>query len=60
MINEVLEIQKTPESQIHNVTLQDENEDFFVSSITSEEGEEIFILNTEAILKRLERDLNVD
>ncbi|MBI9108404.1 MAG: chemotaxis protein CheW [Spirochaetales bacterium] len=60
MINDVLEIQKTPESHIHKVTLRDENEDFFVSSITSEEGEEIFILNTEAILKRLERDLNAD
>jgi purine-binding chemotaxis protein CheW len=60
MLTDVVEIQKTPESAIHKVTLRDEDEDFFMSSVSSPDGEEIFILNTEAILKRLERDLAVD
>ena len=51
---------KTPESLIHKLTLREDTDDFFVSSITSEDGEEIFILNTDTILKRLERDLNAE
>lgn len=60
MISDVSEIQKTPESRIHKLTLRDDHEDFFISSVTSADGSEIFILNSEAVLKRLERDLDAE
>lgn len=59
-ISDVVEIMKISEKDIHLITSQDEHEGFFVGSLTSREGSEIFILSIQNILLRLENDIGRD
>lgn len=55
MISDIHEIMKVPENEIHLITAEEEENGFFLGAITSE-GEDIFIINLQSILQRLEYD----
>ena len=57
LISEVLEIVKLPETELHKITSTQDGEDYFLGSISPEEKEEIFVLNLEQVLTKLEADL---
>ncbi|MDM8523239.1 chemotaxis protein CheW [Desulfococcaceae bacterium HSG8] len=52
----VTEILKIPENEVHVITSAEENEGFFLGSVSSK-GAEIFILNLPNIVERLEHDI---
>jgi chemotaxis signal transduction protein len=56
LISDVLEIVKIPESDLHKITSKAQDDDYFLGSISPQE-EEIFVLNLESVLKKLEADL---
>ena len=53
----VIEILKIPESEVHLITSTDEFDSFFLGALNSK-GTEIFILNLQNIIGRLENDLD--
>lgn len=55
MISDIHEILKVPESEVHPITAKEEETGFFLGSVTLS-GAEIFILNLESMLQRLEYD----
>ena len=55
MISDIHEIMKVPENEIHLITAEEEEDGFFLGAITSE-GEDIFIINLQSIVQRLEYD----
>ena len=57
LISDVLEIVKLPESEVHKLTSRVSEDDFFTGSIAPQEREEVFILNLDSVLKKLEVDL---
>ena len=57
MISDVLEIVKLPDTEVHRITSKVQEDDYFTGSISAEDRGEIFILNLENILKKLEADL---
>lgn len=58
IISDVLEIVKLPESELHRVTSKVQEDDYFLGSISPQEGEEIFVLDLENVLKKLGDDLD--
>lgn len=58
LISEVIEIAKLPEEELHKITSKGSGDDFFLGSISPQNKEEIFILNLESILKKLEGDIS--
>ncbi|ETR71382.1 MAG: purine-binding chemotaxis protein CheW [Candidatus Magnetoglobus multicellularis str. Araruama] len=52
----VIEILKIPESEVHLITSTDEYDSFFLGALNSK-GTEIFILNLQNIIGRLDDDL---
>lgn len=56
VISEILEIVKLPEEDVHLITEDTGDEGFFLGSITSKD-KEIFIVDLQKVLDRLERDL---
>lgn len=56
VISEILEIAKLTENNIHLITEDTGDEGFFQGSITLHE-QEIFIVNLDKVLERLERDI---
>jgi len=58
LISEVIEIVKLPESELHKITSKDPEDDFFIGSISPHGNEEIFVLNLENVLKKLEGDIS--
>lgn len=56
VISEILEIVKLPEDDVHLITEDTGDEGYFLGSITSRD-QEIFIVDLEKVLERLERDL---
>ena len=58
VISEILEIAKLTENDSHLITEDTGEEGFFLGSI-SLHGQEIFIVDLETVLERLERDLGV-
>ena len=57
LISDVLEIVKLPESDFHRITSKIQEDDYFTGSISPQGNEEIFVLNLENILKKLEADI---
>jgi len=58
LISEVTEIVKLPETELHKITSAVSEEDFFLGSISPQkDDEEIFVLNLDNILRKLEADL---
>ncbi len=57
LISDVLEIAKLPESDLHKITSKTQEDDYFLGSISPQNNEEIFVLNLENVLKKLEADL---
>lgn len=58
LISEVIEIVKQPESELHRITSRDTEDDFFIGSISPHGREEIFVLNLDNVLKKLEGDIS--
>lgn len=58
VISDVLEIVKLPESDLHKVTSKVQEDDYFTGSISPQEGEEIFVLDLDNVLKKLGDDLD--
>lgn len=56
LITDVDEIIKLPATEIHPLASNDETARYFSHSITARE-EEVFVLNVETLLERLERDV---
>lgn len=56
LITDVDEIIKLPPSEIHPLASNDDTARYFAHSITARE-EEVFVLNVETLLERLERDV---
>lgn len=57
LISDVIEILKVPEGDVHLITSIDEMDSYFLGSITSG-GSEIFILNLNSLVERLDSDIN--
>ncbi len=57
LISDVVEIKKVNKKNVHLITAQDTNEDYFSGSITSGDESETLILNIQNILRRLENDI---
>ncbi|MDA3851391.1 MAG: chemotaxis protein CheW [Spirochaetaceae bacterium] len=57
LISDVLEIVKLPESDLHRITSKQEGENYFFGSISPKGKEEIFVLDVEQFLTKLEADL---
>ncbi|MBN2656043.1 MAG: chemotaxis protein CheW [Spirochaetales bacterium] len=58
LISEVIEIVKLPDSELHRITSTVDDEHYFMGSISpQEDGNEIFVLNLDNTLKKLENDL---
>lgn len=58
LISEVLEIAKLPDSELHRITSTSSEEQYFMGSISPQkDNEEIFVLNLDNILGKLETDL---
>ena len=57
LISDVLEIAKLPESELHRITSKVQEDDYFLGSISPKDKEEIFVLNLDNVLKKLEADL---
>ncbi len=58
LISDVLEIVKLPETELHKISSTISEDDYFLGSISPQEKEEIFVLNLENVLKKLEADLS--
>jgi purine-binding chemotaxis protein CheW len=56
LITDVDEIIKLPASEIHPLASSDDTARYFAHSVTAR-GEEVFVLNVETLLERLERDV---
>lgn len=56
LITDVDEIIKLPDSEIHPLASSDDSARYFAHSITTRE-EEVFVLNVETLLERLESDV---
>ncbi len=57
LISDVLEIVKLPESDLHRITSKVQEDDYFLGSISPQNNEEIFVLNLDNVLKKIEVDL---
>lgn len=58
LISDVIEIKRLPDSELHKITSVVPEDDYFLGSISIKENEEIFVLNLDQVLKKLEGDLN--
>jgi len=58
LISDVLEIVKLPETELHKISSSINEDDYFIGSISPQEQEEIFVLNLQNVLKKLEADLS--
>ncbi len=56
LISDIEEIVKLPQDAIHPLASHDESARFFAHSITVDE-QELFVLNVDTLLERLERDI---
>lgn len=56
LISDVEEIIKIPESKVHSITSSDESSKYFSESVTVGESE-TFVLHTDALVERLEHDV---
>lgn len=58
LISEVMEIVRLPDSELHRITSVVNDEQYFLGSISPQnDKEEIFVLNLDNILRKLETDL---
>lgn len=58
LISEVTEIVKLPETELHRITSDVNDEHYFLGAISSQNNkDEIFVLNLDNILRKLETDL---
>jgi len=56
IVEEIQEILKIPLSDFHSLDLQDEEHQFFSGSLQIE-GKEVFVINLDQVLERLDNDL---
>lgn len=58
LISEVIEIVKLPKTELHKITSKAPDDDFFLGSISPQNKDEIFVLNLDSVLKKLEGDIS--
>jgi len=58
LISDVLEIKRLPDTDLHRITSVVPEDDYFLGSISLKDKEEIFVLNLDQVMKKLEGDLS--
>ncbi len=56
-ISDVTEILKVSEGELHSLSSMDDGESYFSGVLSREGAEDIFVLNIDSVVARLERDL---